>query len=168
MIHSPVVMVERYPSAPEAITFSALGKLRDAHTRFATKAKAQADGAEGDQAAILGFVDAVFENLLGHTGTRLTKQHNIPEKLAVAIRIGSRSDTIRPHRVIFADEAGQTPALLVMADPSPQVGRGRGRTKYAQMLELLRGTGQRLGVLTNGQQFRLVYAAPDSGNTGGP
>jgi len=63
--------------------------------------------------------------------------------------------------VIFADDAGQTPALLVMADTSPQVGRGRGRTKYAQMLELLRGTGQRLGVLTNGQQFRLVYAGLD-------
>src|SRR5207237_6401178 len=71
------------------------------------------------------------------------------------------TETIRPHRVLYADDASQTPALLVMADPSPQVGRGRGRTKYAHMLELLRGTGHRLGLLTNGQQFRLVYAGLD-------
>src|SRR5205823_9255401 len=48
-----------------------------------------------------------------------------------------------------------------MADTSPQVGRGRGRTTYARFLELLRSTGHRLGLLTNGQQFRLVYAGLD-------
>ena len=50
---------------------------------------------------------------------------------------------------------------MVMADTSPHVGRGRGRTEYARFLELLRGTGHRLGLLTNGQQFRLVYAGLD-------
>ena len=48
-----------------------------------------------------------------------------------------------------------------MADTSPQVGRGRGRTAYARFLELLRGTGHRLGLLTNGHQFRLIYAGLD-------
>jgi len=51
--------------------------------------------------------------------------------------------------------------MLVMADTSPHIGRGRGRTTYAQFLELLRGTGHRLGLLTNGSQFRLVYAGLD-------
>ncbi len=51
--------------------------------------------------------------------------------------------------------------MLVMADTSPHVGRGRGRTAYARFLELLRGTGHRLGLLTNGSQFRLVYAGLD-------
>lgn len=64
---------------------------------------------------------------------------------------------------MFGDEAGTTPAVLVMADTSPQVGRGRGRgrTVYSRFLKLLRGTGHRLGLLTNGQQFRLVYAGLD-------
>ena len=48
-----------------------------------------------------------------------------------------------------------------MADTSATVGRGRGRTDYARFLELLRGTGHRLGLLTNGQQFRLIYAGLD-------
>src|SRR4029077_3869270 len=77
------------------------------------------------------------------------------------VRIGSGSQTLRPDRVIFADPGGNIPALFVMADTSRQLGRGRGRTVYARFLELLRGTGHRLGLMTNGLQFRLVYAGLD-------
>jgi hypothetical protein len=128
-------------------------KLRDARTRFVSAIDSGKHGAAIDQATILGYVDSLLESFLGHTDGRLAKQHSIPEKLTAVIRIGSRSDTIRPHRVIFADETGTTPAVLVMADTSPQVGRGRGRTVYSRFLELLRGTGHRLGLLTNGQQL---------------
>jgi hypothetical protein len=48
-----------------------------------------------------------------------------------------------------------------MADTSHIVGRGKGRTTYSRFLELLRGSGRRLGLLTNGHQFRLVYAGLD-------
>lgn len=161
LLLSPVVMVERFPTAPPAATFSALNRLRDARTRFVSVLDGNAAGFERNQTAILAFVDGLLENLLGHTSGRLAKQHDIPEKLTAVVRIGSRSETIRPHRVVFADETGTTPALLVMADTSPQVGRGRGRTVYSRFLELLRGTGHRLGLLTNGQQFRLVYAGLD-------
>ena len=110
---------------------------------------------------MLGLVDAVVENFIGHPASRLAKQHSIPEKVTVAFRSGSRSETLRPHRILYADDKGETPALLVRADSSPHVGRGRGRTAYARFLELLRGTGCRLGLLTNGQQFRLIYAGLD-------
>ena len=137
LLLSPVVMVERYPTAPPEAKFPALPKLRDARTRFESHIDAGKQGSDRDQAAILGFTDALLESFVGHTGGRLAKQHNIPENLTAVVRIGSRSDTIRPHRVVFADEAGTTPALLVMADISPQVGRGRGRTVYSRFLELL-------------------------------
>ena len=98
---------------------------------------------------------------MGHKWGRIVRQNAIPEKLTTVVRIGSRSETIRPHRVIYADANATVPALLVMADTSAQVGRGRGRTAYARFLELLRGTGYRLGLLTNGFQFRLIYAGLD-------
>jgi hypothetical protein len=161
LLLSPVVMVERYPTAPPEAKFPSLPRLRDARTRFESQITSGKPGAERDQGAILGFTDALLESFVGHTGGRLAKQGSIPENLTAIVRIGSRSDTIRPHRVVFADEAGVTPALLVMADPSPHVGRGRGRTVYSRFLELLRGTGHRLGLLTNGQQFRLIYAGLD-------
>jgi hypothetical protein len=161
LLVSPVVMVERYPTAPPPAKFPALPKLRDARTRFDSKIDAAKQSENRDQAAILGFTDALLESFIGHTEGRLAKQHSIPENLTSVVRIGTRTETIRPHRVVFADEAATTPALLVMADSSPQVGRGRGRTVYSRFLELLRGTGHRLGLLTNGQQFRLVYAGLD-------
>ncbi|HEY7155346.1 MAG TPA: hypothetical protein VH575_15390 [Gemmataceae bacterium] len=113
-----------------------------------------------EQSAILAWTDALLENYVGHGKTRIASQHSIPENLTAAVRIGNKSDTIRPHRVVFADDR-KTPTLLVMADTSHIVGRGRGRTAYSRFLELLRGTGHRLGLLTNGHQFRLVYAGLD-------
>lgn len=161
LLLSPVVLLERYPSAPQPAPFFQNAKLRDAYTRFMSKTDSHQDVPELEQSAILGWVDALLENYLGHRHGRIAKQGNIPEKLTAVVRIGTKSDTIRPHRVVFADEAGQVPALLVMADTSPMIGRGRGRTAYSRFLELLRGTGHRLGLLTNGQQFRLVYAGLD-------
>jgi hypothetical protein len=161
LLLSPVVMLERYPSAPEKAPFHALQRLRNAYTRFASTATSRQEVPELQQPAILAWVDALLEQYVGYPSQRVAKQHAIPERLNAVVRIGSRSDTIRPHRVVYADDECKVPALLVMADTSPHVGRGRGRTVYARLLELLRGTGHRLGLLTNGQQFRLVYAGLD-------
>jgi hypothetical protein len=154
-------MLERFPTAPEPAPFHKTARLRDAYTRFVSTAEARQDEAQLEQSAILAWTDALLENYVGHGKTRIATQHSIPENLAAAIRIGNKSDIIRPHRVVFADDDRKTPALLVMADTSHIIGRGRGRTAYARFLELLRGTGHRLGLLTNGRQFRLVYAGLD-------
>lgn len=160
MLLSPVVMLERFPQAPEQPPFPKPQKLRDAHTKFLARLADLGPDADRDENAVLAWVDALLEGYVGHDG-RLGKKNSVPEKFTAVLRIGSRSETIRPHRVVFADAACTVPAVLVMADPSPHVGRGRGRNAYARFLELLRGTGHRLGLLTNGQQFRLVYAGLD-------
>jgi hypothetical protein len=153
-------MLERYPSAPEPAHWSATSKLRDAQTRFA--AKIATEGQPNlDEGSILAWIDALLDGYLGHKWGRVVRKNSIPEKLTTVVRIGSRPENIRPHRVIYADANATVPALLVMADSSSQVGRGRGRTAYAQFLELLRGTGLRLGLLTNGHQFRLIYTGLD-------
>jgi hypothetical protein len=161
LLLSPVVMLERFPAAPEPAQFHQTARLRDAYTRFVSTAEARQDEAQLEQSAILGWTDTLLENYVGHGKTRIASQHSIPENLTAAVRIGNKSDTIRPHRVVFADDDRKTPALLVMADTSHIVGRGRGRTAYSRFLELLRCTGHRLGLLTNGHQFRLVYAGLD-------
>ena len=161
LLLSPVVMLERFPAAPEPAPFHKTARLRDAYTRFVSTAEARQNESEIEQSAILAWTDALLENYVGHGKVRIANQHNIPENLTAAVRISNKSDTIRPHRVVFADDERKTPALLVMADTSHIVGRGRGRTAYSRFLELLRGTGHRLGLLTNGHQFRLVYAGLD-------
>jgi hypothetical protein len=164
LLLSPVVMLDEhrpFRHQPEPVPFHKTARLRDAYTRFVSTAAARQGETELEQSAILAWTDALLEDYVGHGHARPAKQHNIPENLTAVVRIGTRSDTIRPHRVVFADDEGKTPALLMMADTSSIVGRGRGRTAYSRFLELLRGTGHRLGLLTNGHQFRLVYAGLD-------
>ncbi|MGH7169648.1 MAG: hypothetical protein ACRELG_05145, partial [Gemmataceae bacterium] len=161
LLLSPVVMLERFPAAPEPAPFPKIERLRDAYTRFVSTADARKDESQLEQSAILAWTDALLENYVGHGKTKIANQHSIPENLTAAIRISNKSDAIRPHQVLFADDERKTPALLVMADTSHIIGRGRGRTAYSRLLQLLRGTGHRLGLLTNGHQFRLVYAGLD-------
>lgn len=161
LLLSPVVMLERYAAVPAQPPFYTVRRLRDAHTRFMSKVDPHRDEVTLEQNAILAWTDGLLEHYVGHANGTLARQQTIPGNLTTSIKIGTRTETIRPHRVIFADGLGQQPALLVMADESPRVGRGRGRTTYSRFLELLRGTGHRLGLLTNGLQFRLIYAGLD-------
>jgi hypothetical protein len=161
MLLSPVVQVERYPSLPPAARFPLLDKLRNEYNRFVSYLADLKENADRDEATILKWVDALLEKYVECGHGQIAKQHDIRINVTAPVRIGSRTETLRPHRVVFADETGTKIALLVMADTSPHVGRGRGRTAYARFLELLRSTGHRIGLLTNGSQFRLIYAGLD-------
>lgn len=161
LLLSPVVMVERYASAPPAARFPLLDNLRNDFNRFDSYLDGLKENVERDEAAILKWTDAVLEKYVQCGQGQIAKQHAIAPNLTAPVRIGNRTETLRPHRVVFADPSQAAVALLVMADTSPHVGRGRGRNAYAQFLELLRGTGHRLGLLTNGSQFRLIYAGID-------
>src|SRR5262249_4170728 len=107
LLLSPVVMLERYSSAPTPAPFHQTGKLRDACTRFNSAGETRKELPEQDTAATLAWVDALLEGYLGHRQGRLARQHAIPEKLTAVVRIGSRTETIRPHRVVFADPDGK-------------------------------------------------------------
>ncbi len=164
LLLSPVVFLDddRFPwlsDAPAAPDWNARRKLKDAWTRFLAQVDS-GDERAPEEDAVLTWTDALT-GFLGIPSGQVARQGHIPGRLTAAIRIGSRTETIRPHRVVFADAAQEVPALLVMADTSPHVGRGRGRTAYARFVELLRATGRRLGLLTNGSQFRLIYAGLD-------
>jgi hypothetical protein len=161
MLLSPVVLVERYAGPPPAARFPLLETLRNAHNRFVSSVADLKENADRDEATILKWVDAVLEKYFEYGQGQIAKQHDVRINITAPVRIGSRTETLRPHRAIFTDQSGSKVALLVMADTSPHVGRGRGRTEYAKFLELLRGSGHRLGLLTNGSQFRLIYAGLD-------
>ena len=162
LLLSPVVLLDDsrpYHSAPARPPFYVAERLRNAHTRFQAKVGEGRD--ELEPSAILAWTDALLNQFVGLEGMAIARGNHVSTAHTASVRIGSGSQTIKPDRVIFADPGGNDAALFVMADTSRQIGRGRGRTAYARFLELLRGTGHRLGLLTNGLQFRLVYAGLD-------
>lgn len=53
-------------------------------------------------------------------------------------------------------------ALAVFTTPATRIGVGKGRRPAAQLVEYLRRRAIPLGLLTNGRQWRLVWADADS------
>ena len=161
LLLSPLVMLERYPDRPKppAAPYPTR-KLNESTKRLEARLGKEEPDEELARQPVLAWLETLLQTYVGHPRQRMVGLHQFPPSVTTTVRIGSRTETLRPHRVIFA-EAATRPALMIMVDTSPQVGRGRGRTTYARFVELLRGTGQRLGLLTNGRQVRLIYAGLD-------
>ncbi len=162
LLLSPVVMQERFPTAPAPVPEYLSLNLRDIYRRLIEPLTRGGENKkkEIDTNTVLQWTDVLLEKFLGYDHTQIAKQQDIPEVFKKVIRIGSRSETLRPHRVVAGNDE-QHPALFILADTSRKLGRGRGRNTYARFLELLRGTGQPLGLMTNGLQFRLIFAGLD-------
>jgi hypothetical protein len=126
LLLSPVVQIEKYAEAPEKPKWYQPEKLRTAYNRFLASMDRSKDRPQLAQGDILTWVDALLEKYIGHADQRLVRSHNMPESLTAVIRVGSRTETLRPDRVLFAED-GKTPLLLVKADASPHIGRGKGR-----------------------------------------
>ena len=67
-------------------------------------------------------------------------------------------DVVRPRRVW---EGPARARLLVFVDDEPRLGVGRGRRSVSRVVEWLRAAGEKIALVTNHHQFRLVYAGLD-------
>ncbi len=153
---SPSVLAERYPDAP-ALPDTPRRGLREA-VRATTEETTRYLVRKTHRSQVLEAVDALFGDVLTYPTSRYIKQ--IPADLKVALRIGGHTDNVAPDRIILAAD-NETPLLAVMADENKRIGFGKGGTSFARLLEYLRATDQKLGLITNGKQLRLVYAGLD-------
>ena len=67
-------------------------------------------------------------------------------------------ETIKPRHLWRGDHGALLPVFL---DSERQVGIGRGRRTASQVVQWLRAGGERLALLTNGRQWRLIFAGLD-------
>jgi len=65
----------------------------------------------------------------------------------------------KPRRIL---ELAGAPALAVFVSRAPRVGMHKGRRDVAQAIEYLRRSRLPLGIVTNGREWRLVFADPDN------
>ncbi|MFW6118830.1 MAG: Eco57I restriction-modification methylase domain-containing protein [Planctomycetota bacterium] len=159
MLIAPALLDEVFPDGPESSDPHSYRRLRDHYNSF----RAWLDGHEGELPSsaqpLHTWLDRVLQEFLGHQAERWDKGPNVPDRFAAESIHGQR---LRADRVLYRDSGSEAePALLVGIDRSKRVGIGRGRTAYGKFLELLRGCNQKLGLLTNGSQFRLCYAGLD-------
>ncbi len=141
-----------------------LSILRNAYNTFDTWLNRKQQSTGGTD-PLHRWCDAVLENFLYYKPEQFAKTTKIPDSLVVNAITGDR---LRSHRILFGDADHSTPLLAIMIETPVRtndgyrpLGVGRGRTNYGKLLEYLRGAKIKLGLLTNGIQFRLCYAGAD-------
>jgi len=102
------------------------------------------------------FVRFVLEEICGFTAANGLWQRGTQ----VSAEWGRRAvagETVKPRQLWRADGA----ILPVFFDDETRLGIGRGRRSASQVVSWLRGGSERLAVLTNGRQWRLIFAGLD-------
>jgi len=112
----------------------------------------------GDDDHLSAFLDTVLEDVLGLTGNW--------QKGSQVDRLWSypaiTREMIRPRRVWQSDRGDVLPVFV--ADDGGKVARlgiGRGKRSVSRVMEWLRKANQKVGLLTNGYQWRLIHAGGD-------
>jgi len=103
------------------------------------------------------FVSFVLEKVCGFTGGNGTWQRGSQ----VGAEWGRRAvtgETVKPRQVWRG--TNQT-ILPVFFDSETRLGIGRGRRSASQAVQWLRAGSERLALLTNGRQWRLIFAGLD-------
>lgn len=137
--------------APVPVSRALPDRLRDALAGIT-------DGAEGE--VLTSVIDLVLEELCAlvpplDAGT-WRKGPQVGSADAVSLVDGTQH---KPRRIL---ELAGAPALAVFVSRAPHVGMHKGRRDVAQAIEYLRRSRLPLGIVTNGWEWRLVFADPDN------
>ena len=107
--------------------------------------------------ATSSFVAFVLEEVCGLDATTGTWERGT----RVAASSGRRAitgETVKPRHLWTGESGGRLPVFL---DEGPRLGVGRGRRVVSRVLGWLRAGGDHLALVTNGRQWRLVFAGLD-------
>lgn len=117
-----------------------------------------------DKASLNLLLDFVLTRILGFTGEYWSAGNDVDHTLSVRAITG---EAIKPRRVWTEPNGGVLPVFIPpeaatgIKHKTPALGLGRGRRSVARVIEWLRATNNKIALLTNGYQWRLIHAGPD-------
>jgi hypothetical protein len=140
-----------FPNAPERLNSWQAGHLRKALVSFQATAE--------DTATRTALITCLLEDTIGLSekcGGTWQRGSAVPADLSHRSVTG---ENLKPSH--FWTHPGSTP-LPVFTSPDTRLGVGKGKRSAARVIEWMRATQHRLALLTNGHQWRLIYAHGDS------
>lgn len=154
LLLSPAQLITHYSAEPPSLPRSTADRLRRELLRFGA----------GDWDTRSGgtLLDVVLEDVAGLRSTSANGDGSWLKGPAVSPEWTIRAVTgeaIRPRRVW---QNGHGFAFPVFYDDVTRIGIGHGKRSGARVLEWLRKADRKLALLTNGEQWRLVYAGLDN------
>lgn len=151
------VLLRTFPHGLEARDPAQAKQLRAAYEEWQDN-----PAAPGKQRA---WVLHVLHELLGYPANQITEGQSLPAGLET--NMAEQGETLRPDFALIGpagtEAAGQA-QLLISSYPAaqsldkPVIGKHWKATPATRMMELLHGTNAPLGLVTNGEQWMLVYA----------
>ena len=111
----------------------------------------------GRSSATSQFVSFVLEEVCGFDGTSGNWQrgNQVPRTHG---RRAVTGETVKPRHLWSGPHGASLPVFI---DDAKRIGIGRGRRIVSQVLGWLRAGGEHLALITNGRQWRLVFAGLD-------
>jgi hypothetical protein len=110
-----------------------------------------------DSADTSEFVFFVLQKVCGFGLDTGTWQRG-PQVGAEWNRRAITGEAVKPRQIWRGQKGGLLPVFI---DTEKRLGIGRGRRATSQVLQWLRGGAERLSLLTNGRQWRLIFAGLD-------
>ncbi len=157
------VLVDAFPQGLEAHDPAHMATLRSAAREW----EEEGTGSRPDPAIHGAWVRFVLGQTLGFPSELMAEGQALPPGLAVSVP--EYDETLRPDLAIVTPpgraDAGAPRLLVQILAPGqdaerPLPGRRWNASPATRMVDLLRGTGVRLGLVTNGEQWMLVSAPP--------
>lgn len=111
-----------------------------------------------DGASAPDVIAYVLEHACGFTpreGAQWLRGSAVPAEYGCRAVTG---ESIKPRHLWLAENGAMLPVFI---DGEKRIGVGRGRRATSHVVQWLRGGGHRLALLTNGRQWRLIFAGLD-------
>lgn len=151
LLISPAKLDEFFPDPAAAMSDYQADKLRRALTAF-----------DGSSETLGNLLDYILQDLSGLPAEEWQKAQAVDSRWVVRSFTGVQ---IKPRR-LWLGPNGETLAVFTPDDSgsrqfASRLGVGRSKQLLGRVVEWLRRTGQALALVTNGRQWRLVYAGAD-------
>jgi len=154
MLIAPARLAEYLPRRSPPLSRHVAERLRRDLLRF-----------DGGGDGLGSLLDTVLEDVAGLDRAHWAKGSDVEARFAHRAVTG---EVIRPSRVWRADDSVVLPVFTAesvsgggrYADGG-RLGVGSGRRHVSRVVEWLRRSGEKVALLTNGRQWRLVHAGPD-------
>ncbi|WP_079680052.1 Eco57I restriction-modification methylase domain-containing protein [Planktothrix sp. PCC 11201] len=114
----------------------------------------------GDEKAITALLDTVLEDVLQLTKAYWVKGNAVDRSWT---QQAITKESIKPNRVWLHPEGGLLPVFVADVESRmvARLGIGKGRRAVSRVIEWLRKANQKIALLTNGRQWRLIHAGSD-------
>lgn len=146
LLISPARLAHHFSAQSPELSFYWADRLRSAVQAQQNSEK------QGAQAALL---DTVLEGILQLPALEWKKASGVGAEWGHRLITG---ENFKPRRLWLGTNGAVLP---VFDDDAKQIGIGTGRRSIARVVEWLRKSQQKLALLTNGVQWRLIHAGPD-------